>query len=527
VTTTAATRARRARHRAGVAVAVLVAWAAALVGLVQRDVLRTPAQAYAELGLRVTPGNHFYYVEQDGRPIGWASSTIDTLVDGITVRDELVADLNVGGTVQRAVARTDIRLSRGFALRGFALDLDAAGTPLRVSGRTEGDSAIAFVVEGAGAPADTQRVAVEGPLLVPQLLPLATMLKATPAVGRSATFRAFDPRTLAPKDVTLEILAESLFVVDDSARFDAGTQRWVPARQDSVRAWRLSGEDGTGGGWVDAQGRLVLGEQAGGLTLRRAAYELAFENWRLGAAQRSAGDAAPPAGDILEATAIASDRPLPTGRTTRLRARLTAPDLRGFALDGGRQAFDGSLLTVTVEPESLLTAGYALPPTASHRQRFRAELAAEPLLQVGAQPLVRQAVRIAGDARDPREVVRRLNAWVHDSLAKVPVVSVPNALAVLQDRRGDCNEHAQLFTALARSLGIPTRIASGLAYLDGRFYYHAWAEVYLGDWVAVDPTWGQFPADAAHLRLVTGGLSRQADLLRVLGRLRIDVEEAR
>jgi transglutaminase-like putative cysteine protease len=116
---------------------------------------------------------------------------------------------------------------------------------------------------------------------------------------------------------------------------------------------------------------------------------------------------------------------------------------------------------------------------------------------------------------------------VHRELEKVPTFSIPNAVAVLESRRGDCNEHAQLLTALARSLGIPARVASGLAYLDGRFYYHAWVEVWLGDWVAVDPTWGQFPADAAHLRLVTGGLSQQAELLRVIGRLGIDVEEAR
>ena len=39
----------------------------------------------------------------------------------------------------------------------------------------------------------------------------------------------------------------------------------------------------------------------------------------------------------------------------------------------------------------------------------------------------------------------------------------------------------------------------------------------------VDPTFGQFPADAAHLRFVTGGLAKQADLLRLMGQLRIDV----
>jgi transglutaminase-like putative cysteine protease len=98
---------------------------------------------------------------------------------------------------------------------------------------------------------------------------------------------------------------------------------------------------------------------------------------------------------------------------------------------------------------------------------------------------------------------------------------------VLESRSGDCNEHTQLFVALARAAGIPARAAAGLAHVGGKFYYHAWPEVFVGKWVAVDPTFGQFPADAAHLRFVYGGLARQAELLRLMGTLRIDVLASR
>ena len=98
---------------------------------------------------------------------------------------------------------------------------------------------------------------------------------------------------------------------------------------------------------------------------------------------------------------------------------------------------------------------------------------------------------------------------------------------MLASRRGDCNEHTQLYMALARSVGIPARSAAGLAYVRGKFYYHAWPEVYLGRWVAVDPTFGEFPADAAHIRFVNGGLARQAELLRLIGNLKIDVVSKR
>ena len=120
-------------------------------------------------------------------------------------------------------------------------------------------------------------------------------------------------------------------------------------------------------------------------------------------------------------------------------------------------------------------------------------------------------------------MAERINRWVHDSIRDRITFGVPSALQVLDNRTGDCNEHTQLFVALARALGLPARVAAGLAFVDGKFYYHAWPEVLLGDWVPVDPTFGQFPADAAHLRFVLGGLARQTELLATDGQPEIDV----
>ncbi|HEY4657932.1 MAG TPA: transglutaminase-like domain-containing protein, partial [Gemmatimonadaceae bacterium] len=161
------------------------------------------------------------------------------------------------------------------------------------------------------------------------------------------------------------------------------------------------------------------------------------------------------------------------------------------------------------------------------KARFRAELSDEPLLQAHDSAIVRLATGIAGLDRDPRVIAEKITRWVHDSLRKEVTFSVPNALQVLRTRRGDCNEHTQLYVALARAAGIPARITTGLAYVRGKFYYHAWPEVFLRDWVAVDPTFGQFPADAAHLRFIVGGLARQTELVRLIGTLKIQVVEAR
>ena len=123
-------------------------------------------------------------------------------------------------------------------------------------------------------------------------------------------------------------------------------------------------------------------------------------------------------------------------------------------------------------------------------------------------------------------VAERINRWLYDSLRKEVTFGVPSALRTLHRGAGDCNEHAHLYVALSRAAGIPARVAAGLAFVGGKFYYHAWPEVFLQQWVAVDPTFGQFPADASHLRFTVGGLGRQAELLRLMGALQIVVLSA-
>lgn len=79
---------------------------------------------------------------------------------------------------------------------------------------------------------------------------------------------------------------------------------------------------------------------------------------------------------------------------------------------------------------------------------------------------------------------------------------------LLRARRGDCSEVAILFTALARANGIPTREVDGLVYLGDKaqaFGGHRWNEVVLdGRWIAVDPTYGQVPADVPRIALARG-----------------------
>jgi hypothetical protein len=514
------------RGRVLTAVGIALAWVAGLGMLVRREYFRPQMDRLAEAALRVQPGAVFYAVMQGDKQVGFASSTIDTSLTMIEHRDYLVADIPVGGTVRRATARTNIMLSRSLRLRSFEVALEADEGPIRVTGEVEGDTSLRIDLRiGADATPDTARLKLSGPVLLPNMVPLAVALDDRPRVGKSMLLPVLDPTAATPKITRVEIQAESLFVVNDSSVFDSTSGRWVGVLPDTVRAWQLVGESGSGiGGWVDAQGRLVATTQMG-FQLRRLPYEVAFENWR----RESEGTAtATPGGsadrDIIESTAIAANRRLESS-LSRLRVRLGGVSLANFNLRGGRQRLRGDTLVVTRETPVMLDVLNEVVDES--RRRYFPDLFAEPFLEVEHPEIVALARRLAGESRNPRVVAQRINQWVHDSITKEVTVGIPSALHVLHTRRGDCNEHTQLFVALARASGVPARVASGLAYVNGKFYYHAWPEVLLRGWVAVDPTFGQFPADAAHLRFVHGGFGRQAELVRLIGNLTIDVLEAR
>ena len=509
--------------RALAAVAIIALWIGGLGMLVRREYFRPHIERLAEAALRVNPGAVFYAVMQGDRQVGFASSTLDTATAQIEQRDYLVADLPVGGKLHRATARTSVTLTRTLRLKAFEVSFEADSAPTRIAGQVVSDSVLRFVVgAGPNAPADTQQVALTGPILLPTLVPLAVALEEKPRVGKSYVLPVFDAAAMAPRDVRLEIRAESLFVVNDSSVFDSTSGLWKGVLPDTIRAWQIVSQSGSGiGGWVDEQGRLVATTQMG-FHLQRLPYEVAFENWRRETDKMPAIARAPVASDrdILETSAIAANKRL--RRTlSQLRVRLGGVPLRGFDLDGGRQRYVRDTLTITREDAQHLASRYFVIQ-GLQRARFP-ELKAEPFLEVDHHEIVALAERIADGNRDPRVVAQRINQWVYDSLKKEVTVGIPSALHVLHTRVGDCNEHTQLFVALARAAGIPSRIASGLAYVDGKFYYHAWPEVMLRGWVAVDPTFGQFPADASHLRFVTGGLGRQTELLRLMNGLTIDV----
>jgi hypothetical protein len=510
------------------AAGILAAWVLSVGWLVKRELFRSTGARLAEAALSVSPGAMFYRLDLGGQQLGFASSTIDTVPDSIRVEDMLVLDVPALGKLHRTSARSVALLSRALRLERVDVLFDGDLGRFAARGVVLGDSVLRVAI-ASDADSQITRIGLAGPITLPTLLPLRLAFGGELRPGRTYTTRLFDPMLLAERDVTVHVAAESTLVVADSATLDSTTMAWVAVRFDTVRAFRIDQE--TNGvrmsSWIDAQGRLVRTTSPAGFTMDRSAFEVAYENFRHRDTARVArGSAAPGEGDIIAVTALAAGevgaRLEPAG-VARLRVRLSGVDRGGFDLTGGRQRVEGDILEVTREGPAALRPAYTLPGGGGDSS-FARWLGPEPLIQSRDPRIVAEARQIVGTRdRNRTRAAELLTHWVYRNVRREPAVTVPSAVQVLETRRGDCNEHTALYVALARAVGLPARTAAGLVYLNGRFYYHAWPEVYLGDWVAVDPMFDQFPADAAHLRFAIGGLARQVELVRLVGRLKLEV----
>ena len=101
--------------------------------------------------------------------------------------------------------------------------------------------------------------------------------------------------------------------------------------------------------------------------------------------------------------------------------------------------------------------------------------------------------------------VDKLVAYTNSLLSYRTNYAVGSVVTALERGYGECTDFADLFTTLARSLGLATRPVYGIAYRDGglpKFMFHAWNEVYIeNQWISVDTTWNQSPADSTHISL--------------------------
>lgn len=218
----------------------------------------------------------------------------------------------------------------------------------------------------------------------------------------------------------------------------------------------------------------------------------------------------------------------------RLVLRLSSKDGTWVDIDSaGAQAIAGrssGRVTIVVDPHS------PLPPTAGERDdpayREASSLvdASDPtVIELMKQAVMNVRAGPVHHAEAMRDFVRR---WIH---RKGLATAFASASETAVDRSGDCSEHAVLLAAMLRADAIPSRVATGLVWMDGAgtFGWHMWTQALInGAWIDLDATL-PMPYSPGHVLVATSPLSDgwgQADLIRLLallGNLEIEVVEVR
>jgi transglutaminase-like putative cysteine protease len=500
-------------NRRNVARLVLVAWAVALAWLARRQFATPSGAAGDPRGNRLAPGAWYYAVYAGGRQVGQLNLSVDTLVDGVRLTEQFVVDVPSGDTTRQLAQGADYFLTRSLRLRNFSRSVFGIGPREQLDGSVGADSMIGLTTtETPFGVAARIRFRVDPEVVTPAMVAYRAALGGHLRAPHQFTLALLDLGAGGTRALAVRVGAESTFVVADSAIWDSTQARWVTARADSVRAWRLD-HDAPGAPtvtWVDAGGAIVRSETAGGVTLVRSAWELVRNNYRR---QRRSERSEWRRGIPGMLPLIALDR---QPDTTAARAWFVlAADSTGRAaplpatLAGGRQMVRGDTLMVSrVTPEDsaprpaeYLGPGVDLPAT--------------------DEEVLQAAHEAARGARSAEDSVRSFTRWVARQIVTDRQDRAPGAAVfTLRTGRGAPDGKARLLAAMARAAGFPARVVSGLAVLPEGDFGHSWTEVWLGRWVAADPTFGQFPASAALIRLTIAGRSRPVDLLPVGGSAR-------
>jgi hypothetical protein len=441
----------------------------------------------------VKTGDQWSGIYQQGRKIGYAHTSILREADTYHLQEESELDLLVLGSIQRVRTVINSYTTKNFILKYFDFHMVSGTSAMEIKGAVVGKKLILDITSGGQTRKEHIRLA-EQPYLSPNIKPALILLGLEP--GRKYRFPLFNPATMNMDEASL--------IVESKEQIKVGDQ------EQTVYKLKETFQGLEAYSWITEDGDTIKEESALGYVLLKESKTEALKRNKLG-----------PAVDVISLVKIPAEHLEHSAEIKYLRAKLAGASFSGFDLEGDGQQLKGDIIEIHV-PE--VESAYDLPYKGKDRDDT---LRATALIQSDDEKIKAQSGKIITSRKNAREAAKILNQWVYEAIQKKPVVSIPSAVEVLKQRVGDCNEHTTLYTALARAAGLPTRMAGGIVYMRDGFYYHAWPEVWLGRWTAVDPTFNQFPADATHIRFIIGNLDRQSEILKLVGKLKVDILEYR
>ncbi|MEI6807203.1 MAG: transglutaminase-like domain-containing protein [bacterium] len=437
-------------------------------------------------------------------PVGYSHSRIETdddnAISRYRVENLLMLNLNLMGMRESITVSTDVRLDVLYRLTSFRMAALSRHSSTIVHGRRSTGNTFDVTVDAGGAK-DRRSLSIPDDVVV--YSPGMDLAMSRMKPGESMTTRTLEPLTLSPTLVTIRALPR------ETIEFRGG--------KTNVAVFAVEYMGSSSQSWIGDNSTILRAE-----TLLK---DLVVEACGAEEAMASVSTGAD-AEDLLNALAVHPNVAVTNPREcTLLKLRVRGVSSKSSGILSNRQTIedeaDGAFL-LTVRAAGIPATVAAVPPGP---ERMKDYLGSSPFIQATEPDIVKLATSLTAGKTNVMDSAIAICNWVYKNIEKVASPGVPSAAEVLRTRRGDCNEHTYLFVALARAAGIPASVKIGLAYSEAyeAFCYHAWPAVYAGDWIEMDPTFGQTAVDAAHIALIEGEFAEQFALAQMVGRLNVTV----
>lgn len=413
-----------------------------------------------------------------GEQIGYRRKGMSPDDGGLEIKEVSYLRMPVGGVLQEILVNTTVTTGSTLAVESFDFSMSSGKYTTRVSGRIKEDEL--YVTINRAGESEEIELPVRGKIYAPSLIP--HILVRDSFSQKKYSIPTYDPMSLSKTFYRVVVLGKS-----KGERF---------GKEGNV--WRIkkiySGLSSTS--WISEDGTVLMEKAPEGYSMYDATKEEA-----LNFSMNEEGTK-----DLLTEFSIDCKKIEDPRSTSFLKMKFFQLKSELMDLNDFNQKFDDSLSILTVSTERI---GSEPPPDSAATQPTT-------FLQSDDQRVIKKANSITKGITDTLEMLKEINKYLYENISKNYASSIPSAVKILNKMQGDCNEHSTLFAALARALDIPARINVGLVYKNSAFYYHAWNQAYVnGKWHTFDPTYGQYPADATHIKFLSGGLREQIQLIRL------------
>lgn len=212
-----------------------------------------------------------------------------------------------------------------------------------------------------------------------------------------------------------------------------------------------------------------------------------------------------PSVDLIGASRVLPDRPIPNPRTTkRLKLRLEGEVSARLKSDAGQTVVreNGSVILTIAPVVGDKARAKPISKLAGDHPEFSGPADLMPAASAEFRDL---AQTILGGETNSLTAAEKISAYVHRIMTpNASIAVIRNAAEILETKEGVCRDYAVLACTLLRAAGIPSKLVAGAVYAEEGFYYHAWVEAWTGaQWVPLDPTLGS-GFDATHIKFTEG-----------------------